>query len=54
VIRVLFFIFLFPLRIVLIWDDAPKWAIWAGWGIGAGVVALMAAPNPAERVSGTS
>ncbi len=40
-IRVLFFIFLFPLLIVLLWDDAPKWAIWAGWAIVAGVVALM-------------
>lgn len=40
-LRVIGFVFLFPFLIVLLWDDAPEWAIWAGWGIGAAVVALM-------------
>lgn len=39
--RVIGVIFLFPLLVVLLWDDAPEWAIWAGWGTGAAVVALM-------------
>ena len=40
-IRVLFFIFLFPLLIVLVWNDAPRWAIWAGWIVGAGVMLVL-------------
>jgi hypothetical protein len=40
-IRLFFFAFMFPFVIVLVWDDAPRWAIWAGWAIGGAVLLLM-------------
>ena len=35
VIRLLFFVALFPLVLVLLWDDAPQWAILGAWIVGA-------------------
>lgn len=57
-IRLIAFAFMFPFVIVLVWDDAPTWAIWAGWAIGAGVLLLMflqgnlvlTCPNCGKRV----
>lgn len=57
-LRVFGFVFLFPLIVVLLWEDAPEWAIWAGWGIGAAVIGLaylqgnlvLKCPNCGKRV----
>lgn len=39
-IRLLFFAALPPLLIAIVWDDAPRAAIWAGWAVGAGMLAF--------------
>ena len=41
VIRLFFFALMFPLVIVLVWEDAPTWAVWVGWGIGGAVLLGM-------------
>lgn len=41
VIRVIAFAAIVPLLIVLLWDDAPQWAILVGWGIGGALVLAM-------------
>lgn len=37
-IRLAFLVFLFPLVLVLVWDDAPRWAILGAWIVGALIV----------------
>lgn len=40
-IRALGTAFLFPLLLVLVWDDAPRWAILVAWGIGFAALGAM-------------
>ncbi len=38
--RVIGFAFLFPLALVILWSDAPKWAILGAWVVGFGLIAF--------------
>lgn len=37
-IRLAFFVFLFPLLLAIVWEDAPQWAILGAWIVGAAIV----------------